>query len=106
MTLQNPKLIDHRGASGIAPENTLAAFSKAVELGAKWIEFDVMLSKDDEPVIFHDLNLNRTSSGQGRLSEHAYEQLKGLNAGIWFGESFAQEKIPHFREVLNLMREK
>ncbi|QBR85084.1 glycerophosphodiester phosphodiesterase [Legionella israelensis] len=94
------KVIGHRGASGYAPENTMAAFNKALALGCRMIEFDVMCSVDGEPFVFHDENLKRTTNGRGQfgLAESSY--LESLDAGKWFSRQFRHEKIPHFRDVL------
>lgn len=100
--LLNPpeKIISHRGASAYAPENTLAAFNKALELGSHYIEFDVMLSKDEEPFVFHDLFLDRTTNGHGEFAATEANDLNNLDAGQWFSSDFYSEKIPHFQKVL------
>ena len=67
-----PPIIAHRGASLYAPENTLAAFRKAKTLGINWVEFDVMLSADDEPIIIHDETLERTTNGKGKVSRRKF----------------------------------
>lgn len=90
----------HRGASQIAPENTLAALIIAAQAGAKQIEFDVRLTKDDVPVIFHDSKLHRTSSGSGYLSRTHYEHLSQLDAGSWFDAQFSDERIPTLAQWL------
>ena len=69
MTITIPKVIGHRGAAGYAPENTLASIRKAAELGARWVEFDVMLSQDEVPILMHDDTLNRTTNDQGPTSK-------------------------------------
>jgi len=69
-------------------------------LGAQWIEFDVMLSQDNEPFVFHDESLRRTSNGKGNFGEVEAEYLAGLDAGSWFSKKFKGEPIPHFREAL------
>lgn len=94
------KIIGHRGASAYAPENTLAAFNKALALGCRFIEFDVMCSADGEPFVFHDDNLKRTTNGRGDIGlvESAY--LQTLDAGSWFSRQFKDERIPHFKEAL------
>jgi glycerophosphoryl diester phosphodiesterase len=89
----------HRGASQAAPENTLAAFQKARELGADGVELDVMLSRDDEAVVRHDYDLERTSNGHGLVRDHTLAELQALDAGSWFGPSFAGERIPTLRQV-------
>ncbi|OGV26123.1 MAG: glycerophosphoryl diester phosphodiesterase [Legionellales bacterium RIFCSPHIGHO2_12_FULL_37_14] len=94
------KVIAHRGASAYAPENTLTAFDLALAYGAEWIEFDVMLSKDEEPFILHDPSLKRTTNGQGILSEVESSYVKTLDAGNWFSKQYKGEKVPHLKEVL------
>lgn len=93
-------LIAHRGACAYAPENTMAAFERARQLGARSIEFDVMLSEDGEAFVFHDYDLKRTTNGRGAFHQTESGKLKTLDAGSWFGARFAQEKIPCFDEVL------
>lgn len=94
------KIIGHRGASGYAPENTIASFEKALSLGCKFIEFDVMCSVDGEPFIFHDDSLRRTTNGKGILGQVDSKYLQELDAGSWFSRQFKGEKIPHFKDVL------
>ncbi len=94
-------IIAHRGASAYAPENTMAAFAKGVEMGADYIEFDVQMSKDGIPIIIHDNSLDRTTNGSGHISAYTLEELKTLDAGSWFGKEFAGETIPTFDEVLD-----
>lgn len=98
--------IAHRGASGYAPENTLAAFDKAVEMQADYIEIDVQLSKDDLPVVIHDDTLDRTTNGTGNVSVYTLEELRSLDAGSWFDKKYAGEKIPSLNEVLEMYGEK
>ncbi|MFI4919470.1 MAG: glycerophosphodiester phosphodiesterase [Legionellales bacterium] len=94
------KVIGHRGAAGYAPENTMAAFDKALSLGCRFIEFDVMCSSDGEPFIFHDDSLKRTSNGKGGLGLVDAAYLQSLDAGSWFSKKFKGEKIPLFKDVL------
>lgn len=89
----------HRGASHAAPENTLAAFSLAMELGADGIELDVQLSKDGEVVVIHDFVLETTTDGRGAVREHTLDELKALDAGGRFGPEFAGQRIPTLQEV-------
>ena len=98
-----PPVIAHRGASAYAPENTMAAFKKAHDLGIHWLEFDVTLSASGEVVIFHDDTLERTSNGQGNISVCSYENLKKLDAGTWFDPQFAGECIPLLSQVLTYL---
>ncbi len=79
-----PLVIAHRGASGHAPENTMAAFDLAVELGAQGIELDVQLAADGLPVVIHDLRVDRTTNSAGNVSLKTSEQLGRLDAGAWF----------------------
>ena len=98
-----PRIIAHRGASGTAPENTLAAFRAAAAAGATWVEFDATLTSDARPVVFHDDELDRTTDGSGLLAETPFETLKHLDAGSWFGASFAGEMVPTLEEVLETL---
>jgi len=91
-----PLNIAHRGASGEAPENTLAAFELALRQGAKGIEFDVHLSSDGIPVVIHDPRLSRTTSGNGRVSEHRASALRRLDAGSWFNRRFPEKALQHY----------
>jgi glycerophosphoryl diester phosphodiesterase len=108
-------VIAHRGASGDAPENTLAAFRKAVEAGAGFIETDLQLSRDARLVALHDDTLDRTTNGHGPVSAQTLEELRKLDAGSWFSGdssrgggpgSFAGEHIPTVQEVLVFGRER
>jgi glycerophosphoryl diester phosphodiesterase len=100
----NP-VIGHRGAAARAPENTLAGLRVAAELGAHWVEFDVMLSKDGVPVLMHDETLERTTNGRGRVARHTAAELVELDAGAWFGPQFAGERVPTFEQtVTELLR--
>jgi glycerophosphoryl diester phosphodiesterase len=94
------QIIAHRGASGYAPENTLAAFAKAMSLGSQFIEFDVMLSADGEPFVFHDDSLKRTTKSRGEFGLVSAEYIKTLDAGRWYSKKFIGEKIPSLREVI------
>ncbi len=84
----------------LAPENTFASFSKALEVGADGIEFDVQLSKDKVPVIIHDEKLERTTTGRGPVKDFTLTELKTLDAGSWFAQQFRGEKIPSLDEML------
>jgi glycerophosphoryl diester phosphodiesterase len=97
-------LVAHRGASALAPENTLAAFRKAIEEGADAIELDVHLSKDGEVVVIHDSRLERTTDGKGNVSKKAVKELKQYSAGAWFNRKFSSERIPLLREVFEMNR--
>lgn len=97
-----PRLLAHRGASSLAPENTLAALSLAARMGAGWVEFDVTLTRDGEPVLFHDDDLDRTSNGKGPIAHADWDDVRKLDAGRWFSRAYKKERIPHFEEALAL----
>ena len=99
-------IVAHRGASAFAPENTIAAFHKAVELKADAIEFDVKLTIDGEMVVIHDQLLERTTNGSGKVIDCTFEELKRLDAGSFFSEEFKGEKIPSLKDVLEQFSEK
>jgi glycerophosphoryl diester phosphodiesterase len=101
-----PLVCGHRGASGHAPENTMAAFREALEAGADWIEFDVQLSADGEVIVLHDDTLQRTTDLRQarRPTEFSLLELKRLDAGSWFGPGFAEERLPTLDEVLEEFR--
>jgi len=99
-------VIAHRGASAYAPENTLPAFVKAVEMEAEMIELDVLISKDKVPVVFHDAKLGKKSNGSGLVSDYTLSELKKLDAGSWFSEEFAGTKIPTLDEALKYAKNK
>lgn len=87
-------VIGHRGACGLAPENTLASFSLAKTQGCQWIETDVCISADGVPYIFHDDKLDRCSTGSGLIARTTSAIIDTLDAGSWYGEQFSGEKIP------------
>ena len=93
-------ILGHRGARGHAPENTMASFQAALDMGVDGIELDVQMTKDGKVVVCHDHSLERTSNGSGWLVEHTREELRALDFGSWFSPQFAGEKIPTLREVL------
>jgi glycerophosphoryl diester phosphodiesterase len=98
--MRQPWIIAHRGASGHAPENTLAAFRKAVELGAAFIETDLQLTRDAQFVAIHDGTLQRTTNGAGAVRDIKLAELKELDAGRWFDHSFIGERVPTLDQVL------
>ncbi len=103
---RTPAIIAHRGASAAAPENTLAAFTLAVALGADGIELDVKLSKDGVPVIMHDLTVDRTTDGHGRVADLTLAELKKLDAGAKKDARFAGERVPTLAEVFEAVADK
>jgi glycerophosphoryl diester phosphodiesterase len=98
--------IAHRGASGHAPENTFAAFDKAMEMKADYFELDVQMSKDGHLVVIHDTIVDRTTDGTGEVKDLTLQELKRLDAGKWYGPEFAGERIPTLEEVLDRYRGK
>ncbi len=96
-----PRVIGHRGAAAHAPENTLAGFRTAAQLGVKWVEFDVRLTKDGVPILMHDDNLDRTTDGKGSVANTTLKEIKKLDAGSWFAEEFAGEPVPTLAEALD-----
>ena len=95
-----PLVIGHRGARSYRPENTLAAFELAADQGATWVELDVHLSRDRQPVVVHDFLLERTTDGHGRVDAYTLDELKRLDAGAWFGDAYAGARIPTLDEAL------
>ena len=93
-------IIAHRGASAVAPENTLAAFKEAIRVGADMIELDVRLSRDGEVMVFHDQDLSRTTDGNGPVEKRILAELRKLDAGSWFSDEFIEEGIPTLQEVI------
>ena len=100
---KQPHIIAHRGASGLAPENTLAAFAKAIEIGVDRIEMDLRQTIDGEVVVLHDKTINRTTNGWGSVRKLSLKKCKRYSAGSWFHHSFSDERIPTFREVLEFV---
>lgn len=94
------QIIAHRGASAYAPENTMASFNKAFSLGSRFVEFDVMLSADGYPFIFHDESLKRTTNSRGEFGLTNAETIQALDAGSWFSKRFHDEKIPSLLTVI------
>ena len=101
------RIIAHRGASGYAPENTMAAFRRAVEMGATEVETDVAFTKDRQLLLFHDDTLDRTTNGSGRPEEYTLDELKRLDAGSWADErlswdrDYRDEKLITLQELLD-----
>jgi glycerophosphoryl diester phosphodiesterase len=103
-----PFIIAHRGDSAHRPENTLAAFASALEVGADLVEFDVQLTRDSHVIILHDPTLDRTTTGRGRVAEHTLAEVRALSAGypqLW-GSRYAGERVPTLAEALGFLRER
>lgn len=98
--------IAHRGASGVAPENTLASFQKAMELSCDLIELDVHQTKDGELVVLHSKKLSHLTSKGGLVEDFTLKEIKELDAGSWYSPEFADERIPTLSEVIGLTKGK
>nr|WP_300003794.1 glycerophosphodiester phosphodiesterase [Tissierella sp.] len=99
------KIIAHRGASGSAPENTIAAMKLALKLGCDGIETDLQLTKDGRVVVFHDWSVERTTDGEGEIKDLTFEELSKLDNGSWFSDEFKGERIATLEELLDLVPE-
>jgi len=100
------EIVAHRGWSGKAPENTMAAFELAAsDPRIGWIELDVQLSKDGVPVVIHDFTLKRTTGAAGRVKDYTFAELEKLDCGSWFSKNFAGERIPSLEQVLLAMKD-
>ena len=83
-----------------APENTLAGLRAAADSGLDWVEFDVMLTGDGMPVLFHDQDLTRTTGVPRPMKETTWAELRELDAGSWFDPAFAQERVPSLAQAV------
>jgi len=102
--MRKPWIIAHRGASGHSPENTLAAYERAVQLGAGFIETDLHLTRDAQFVAIHDPTLERTTNGRGSVRDFTLAELRRLDAGKWFDRDFMGQRIPTLDEILDFAR--
>lgn len=101
-----PAIIAHRGAAGLAPENSLAAIRLGLSHHAPYIEIDVQRSADGVLVVIHDETVDRTSNGRGPVRELSWAELRHLDAGSYFDPRFAGEAIPTLSDVLLLLQDK
>ncbi len=99
-------VVGHRGAGGLAPENTLPSFELAVSLGVDAVELDVHLSRDGVPVVIHDHSVHRTTGGHGLVGSLSVRELKEFDASAQFGSTYRGARIPTFEEVLRWARGK
>ncbi|ACZ43616.1 Glycerophosphodiester phosphodiesterase [Thermobaculum terrenum ATCC BAA-798] len=113
LTLSSTMAIAHRGASALAPENTLAAFITAVEIGVDAIELDVQRTKDGQLVCIHDAHLERTTDGEGMVGDRTLRQIKLLDAGSWFYSPEVRPtwpryyfEVPTLEEAIEITRER
>lgn len=96
-------LCAHRGCMDTHPENTIPAFKEAIRLGAHMIEFDIQLTKDSVMVIMHDLTVDRTTDGTGKVTSLTLQQIRGLDAGVKKGDGFKGTLVPTFKEAIDIM---
>jgi len=99
-----PRVIAHRGVALEAPENTLPAIAKAIELGCAMAEIDLRYTADGEIVLMHDATVERTTHGTGRVAEKTLSELRGLDAGARSGAAFRGTRIPTLREAVEMAR--
>jgi len=104
MSQHHISVIAHRGASGTAPENTLAAIEQAIADQADWVEIDLRQTADNALVVLHDKSVKRTTNGRGKVNNMTLEQLRKLDAGSWFSPRFSEERIPTLDEVLETVK--
>ena len=102
--MKPPLVIAHRGFSDEAPENSIAAFQKAIEAKSDMVELDVRLSADNVPMVFHDRRLQRTSNGNGPINEKHSRQLTMIDNGSWFSPKFNKERIPELKDIFPLLK--
>jgi glycerophosphoryl diester phosphodiesterase len=99
--MKNITITGHRGAGGLAPENTIASIDTAISFGVNRIEVDVRQTKDGVVVCLHDDRIDRTSNGKGLLNDFTHRDISKFDAGSWFSPEFKNEKIPTLEQVLN-----
>ena len=105
-SLREPFMISHRGARALAPENTLAGVSEAIDRGAVFIEVDVQRTADGVLVVIHDNTVDRTTEGTGRIGALTYDEMRSLDAGSHFSTEFAGEPVPALDAILELVAAK
>src|SRR5688500_8189427 len=101
-----PLVIAHRGNSSQRPENTLAAFTSALHVGATFVEFDVQLTRDRTVVVLHDATLDRTTTGRGPVGALTFDELRAFSAGhpSVFGSAYESERVPSLADTLDLLK--
>lgn len=102
-TVHQVQIIAHRGAPTFAPENTLPAIRKALEIGVDMIEIDVHQTKDGVLVLMHDEKVDKTTDGSGNIKDMTFDDIRSLDAGFWFDPVFAGTKVPALEEVFRVM---
>ena len=104
MEFMTPEIIAHRGASYLAPENTLSAFRKAMEIGADGVEMDVQQTSDKKLVIHHDFVIDWHTDMRGQIYDMTEGELKALDFGSWKDVNYRNERIATLQEALALCR--
>ena len=99
-TAQKVQVHGHRDAAALLPENTLPAIKQSLADGVQMLSLEVQRTKDDQPVLLADVNLDRTTNGSGRVTRVSMKELQALDAGAWFGAEFAGTKVPKLSEAL------
>ncbi len=98
-----PLIYAHRGARRVAPENTLPAFTAALQMGVDGIELDVHLTADGKLVVIHDFTVEKTTDGQGQIAQMTADEIARLDAGVRFDPSFVGTRVPTLNEVVELV---
>jgi len=101
--MRHPQIFAHRGARVVAPENTLPAFQKALDMNVAGIELDVHCSKDGQLVVIHDFTVNKTTNGKGRVSDFTAAELASLDAGSHLSAEFASSGVPTLHQFFDLV---
>jgi len=99
-SVPKPVIFGHRGASRYAPENTVAAFDLAISQGGNALELDTMLTSDGIPIVIHDHTLERTTNETGMVNRKIVDEIRELDAGLYFSEEFRGEKVPLLEDML------
>ncbi len=97
-------VLGHRGAKGLAPENTIASMKEAIKYNVDLIEIDVQLSKDGKVIVMHDATVDRTTDGTGYVKDLTSSEIKKLDAGVKFNPKFKNEKVPFLEEVIEFLK--
>ena len=99
----SPVIFAHRGDLTHAPENTLPSFQQALQKGADGVELDAKLTADGQVIVIHDMTVDRTTTGKGRVASFKLDDIRKLDAGKWFDEKFNGTKVPMLAEVFELV---
>lgn len=99
----SPIILAHRGDLAHAPENTLPSFQQALQKGADGVELDAKLTADGHVIVIHDMTVDRTTNGKGRVASFKLEDIRKLDAGSWFNEKFRGAQVPKLEEVFELI---